>query len=121
MSNYFKEFFFEATISVNVTAMLVLTTMFINVSNNLPKTNYIQMIDVWLLVSLVKPFLDILLQTYIDNLRQDDKREINHHGKPRAVAKDEEKGTNEERKEVGTRKILCILRLVQQRNHNRPI
>ena len=100
MSNYFKEFFFEATISVNVTAMLVLTTMFINVSNNLPKTNYIQMIDVWLLVSLVKPFLDILLQTYIDNLRQDDKREINHHGKPRKVGQDKTKESDEKRKEV---------------------
>ena len=56
-SNYFKEFFFEAVISVNVTAMLVLTTMFINVSNNLPKTAYIKMIDVWLLFNLVKPLI----------------------------------------------------------------
>ena len=84
-SNYFKEFFFEAVISVNVTVMLVLTTMLINVSNNLPKTAYIKMIDLWLLVSLIKPFLDIMLQTYIDYLRDDSKREINHHGKPRKV------------------------------------
>ena len=80
LSNFFKEFFFEATISVNVTVMLVLTTMFISVSSNLPKTSYIKMIDVWLLSSLVKPFLDILLQTYIDNLRADENRDINHHG-----------------------------------------
>ena len=89
LSNFFKEFFFEATISVNVTVMLVLTTMFISVSSNLPKTSYIKMIDVWLLTSLVKPFLDILLQTYIDHLRLDEKREINHHGKPREVGGDE--------------------------------
>ena len=89
-SNYFKEFFFEAVISVNVTAMLVLTTMFINVSNNLPKTSYIKMIDVWLLFNLVKPFNDILLTTYIDYLKDDENREINHHGTARSVANEDD-------------------------------
>ena len=45
-ANYFKAFFFEAIVSVNLTVMLVLTTMFINVSNQLPKTSYIKMVDV---------------------------------------------------------------------------
>ena len=83
-SNYLKEFFFEAVIS-NVTVMLFLTTMLINVSNNLPRTSYIKMIDIWLLASLTKPFFDIILQTYIDTLREDSQREINHHGEPRKV------------------------------------
>ena len=100
-SNYFKEFFFEAIISVNVTVMLVLTTMFINVSNNLPKTAYIKMIDVWLLFNLVKPFLDILLQTYIDYLREDGSREINHHGKPRNVGEDENEA-------ISSRKLVQV-------------
>ena len=30
-TNFFKPFFFEATVTVNLTAMLVLTTLFINV------------------------------------------------------------------------------------------
>ena len=89
MSNYFKEFFFEAVISVNVTAMLVLTTMFINVSNNLPKTAYIKMIDIWLLFNLIKPFNDILVTTYMDSLKVDDEREINHHGVARTVGNEE--------------------------------
>ena len=80
-SNYFKEFFFEGIISLNVTVMLVLTTMFINVSNNLPKTAYLKMIDTWLLFNLFKPFVDIIMQTYIESLRSEDKgREVNHHG-----------------------------------------
>ena len=91
-SNYFKEFFFEAIISVNVTVMLVLTTMLISVSNNLPKTAYIKMIDVWLISNLIKPFLDIILQTYIDHLREDSNREINHHGEARKV--DEENNSS---------------------------
>ena len=61
--------------------MLVLTTMFINVSNNLPKTSYMKMVDVWLLFNLLYPFIVVLLHTYMDTLRNDDDREINHHGK----------------------------------------
>merc|ERR1712240_498388 len=79
-TNYFKAFFFEAVVTVNLTCMLVLTTMFINVSNNLPKTSYIKMIDIWLIFTLLLPFMEVLLHTYIDYLRNDDEREINHHG-----------------------------------------
>ena len=43
------------------------------------------MIDIWLLASLTKPFFDVILQTYIDSLRDDSQREINHHGEPRKV------------------------------------
>ena len=84
-SNYFKEFFFEAVISLNVTVMLVLTTMLISVSENLPKTAYIKMIDIWLLFNLIKPFNDILVTTYIDFLKVDEERQINHHGVVRNV------------------------------------
>ena len=101
-SNYFKEFFFEAVISVNVTAMLVLTTMFINVSNNLPKTAYIKMIDVWLLFNLIKPFNDILVTTYIDYLRSDDERDINHHGTPVSV------GGNKESQEPNEKVVKVV-------------
>ena len=91
-SNYFKEFFFEAVISLNVTVMLVLTTMFISVSNNLPQTAYIKMIDIWLLFNLIKPFNDILVTTYMDSLKVDDEREINHHGVTRTVSDDDNGG-----------------------------
>ena len=68
-TNYFKAFFFEAVVTVNLTAMLVLTTMFINVSNNLPKTSYIKMMDVWLIFNLLLPFIEVLVHTYMDTLR----------------------------------------------------
>ena len=35
MSNYFKEFFFEGLMSLNVTVMLVLTTMFLRCQDEL--------------------------------------------------------------------------------------
>ena len=55
--------------------------MFINVSNNLPKTSYMKMVDIWLLFNLIYPFSVVLIHTYMDTLRNDDDREINHHGK----------------------------------------
>ena len=74
-------------VTVNLTAMLVLTTMFINVSNNLPTTAYIKMIDIWLIFNLLIPFLLVLLHTYMDSLRTEandadgEERTINHHGR----------------------------------------
>ena len=46
---------------VNLTVMLVLVTMFISVSEGLPKTSYIKMIDVWLVFVLIVPFLEVLV------------------------------------------------------------
>ena len=57
---------------MNLTSMLVLTTIFIDVSNNLPKTSYMKMIDVWLLFTLLQPFLTVLTHTYMDTLTADD-------------------------------------------------
>ena len=84
-TNFFKPFFFEAVVTVNLTglqhviniyrfynttlAMLVLTTMFISVSNNLPKTSYVKMIDIWLIFNLLLPFIEVLVHTYMDSLR----------------------------------------------------
>ena len=70
MSNYFCPSYFEAFMSLNVTIMLSLTTIFISVSNNLPVTSYIKMIDVWLIFSLAKPAVDVIVQTYITYLTE---------------------------------------------------
>ena len=62
----------QAVITVNLTSMLVLTTIFIDVSNNLPKTSYIKMVDIWLLFNLLLPFLVVLIHTRMDTLRMDE-------------------------------------------------
>ena len=70
--------------------------MFINVSNNLPKTAYIKMIDIWLLFNLFKPFVDIIMQTYIETQRgEEEGREINHHGKTITVGETALPGVNQ--------------------------
>ena len=50
----------------------VLATMFASVSNNLPKTSYIKMIDIWLVASLFMTFTVVLLQTLADSYRNVD-------------------------------------------------
>ena len=47
---------FEATIMVALTIMLVLYTLYQSVSQGLPKTPYLTLIDVWLLFGLILPF-----------------------------------------------------------------
>ena len=61
---------FESIVTVNVTILLVLTTLFISVSNSLPKTAYIKMIDTFLIFSLFMPFIEVLIHTALDMLRQ---------------------------------------------------
>ena len=63
-TNFFKSFFFEAVVTVNLTVLLVLVTMFISVSNSLPTTSYVKMVDLWLIFTLLLPFTEVLIQTY---------------------------------------------------------
>ena len=58
-TNCFKPFFFEAVVTVNLTALLVLTTLFISVSKSLPPTAYVKMIDIWLIFSQLIPFAEV--------------------------------------------------------------
>lgn len=87
-TNFFKPFFFESVVSTNLTSQLVLTTLFISVSQSLPPTAYVKMIDIWLIFSQLIPFVEVLLHTYMDSLREDEDREINHHGTPLEVSSD---------------------------------
>ena len=85
-TNYFKAFFFEAVVTVNLTSLLVLTTLFISVSNSLPKTSYLKLIDLWLIFVLCVPFMEVLLHTIVDAYRIEEKdrqsrvRSTKHHG-----------------------------------------
>ena len=78
-TNYMKRFFFEAAVSVNLTVMLVLTTMFASINNSLPKTSYIKMSDVWFLFNLWLPFTEVLILVKKDTLRTE-AGPVNHHG-----------------------------------------
>ena len=55
---------FEANVTVNVTTLLVLTTLFISTSESLPRTAYVKMIDLWLIFNLLIPFVEIIVISF---------------------------------------------------------
>ena len=107
----FKPYFFEAALTVNLTNMLVMSTIFIGVMQSLPKTAYVKMIDVWLIGCQLVPFIEVVLLTTMEHYREGDgsgetgaeslvpedkgsptvkvaadgTKTINHHGSPRVV------------------------------------
>ena len=96
---HFKPFFFEAALTVNLTNMLVMTTIFISVMARLPATAYIKHIDIWLIGGQLLPFLEVVILTMKEKLRDGNTfnqsdgenqskpkvitRSINHHGRSR--------------------------------------
>ena len=56
-------FSLQAIVTVNLTSLLVLTTLFISVSSSLPQTAYVKMVDVWLIFAQVVPWIEVLLNT----------------------------------------------------------
>ena len=61
-TTFFKPFFFEAALSVNLTTMLVMTTIFISVMEKLPLTSYPKMIDFWLIFCQLVPFAEVIFR-----------------------------------------------------------
>ena len=58
--------------SVNLTTMLVMTTIFISKMEGLPPTSDIKMIDIWLVLCQMVPFAEVVLLTSMENHRRDD-------------------------------------------------
>ena len=73
-TTFFKPFFFEAALSVNLTTMLVMTTIFISKMESLPPTSDIKMIDIWLVLCQMVPFAEVILLTAMEYNREDKKK-----------------------------------------------
>ena len=70
-TTFFKPFFFEAALSVNLTTMLVMTTIFISKMEGLPPTSDIKMIDIWLVLCQMVPFVEVVLLTAMEYQRDE--------------------------------------------------
>ena len=73
-TTFFKPVFFEAALSVNLTTMLVMTTIFISKMESLPPTSAIKMIDIWLIICQIVPFLEVVLLTAMEYNRKEKKK-----------------------------------------------
>ena len=56
---------YSLVITVNITCMMVLTSVYLSVSTSLPSTSNIKPVEVWLLFNLAYPFLVILVNVVI--------------------------------------------------------
>ena len=65
---FFDKDLFGDAISVNLTIMLVMTTIFTSKIEELPPTSDMKMIDLWLIFCLVVPFTEVILRTMIESL-----------------------------------------------------
>ena len=74
-TTFFKPFFFEAALSVNLTTMLMMTTIFISNMESLPPTSVIKMVDYWLILCQLVPFAQVVLLTVKENLGESAKEE----------------------------------------------
>ena len=71
-TTFFKPYFFEAALSVNLTTMLVMTTIFMTVMQMLPATPYVKMIDLFLIIGQLYPFAEVVLLTIKEYNREGD-------------------------------------------------
>ena len=74
-TTFFKPIFFEASLTVNLTTMLVMTTIFISKMEGLPSTSDIKMIDIWLILCQLVPFVQVVLLTLKERLREEKQEE----------------------------------------------
>ena len=63
---FFDKDLFGDAIAVNLTIMLVMTTIFTSKIEELPPTSDMKMIDIWLIFCLVVPFAEVILRTSIE-------------------------------------------------------
>ena len=96
-TTFFKPFFFEAALSVNLTTMLVMTTIFISKMEGLPPTSDIKMIDIWLVLCQMVPFAEVVLLTAMEYNREDKKK----------VKKTKKKGKRKSRKTKTTSLVVA--------------
>ena len=82
-TTFFKPFFFEAALSVNLTTMLVMTTIFISKMESLPPTSDIKMIDIWLVLCQMVPFAEVILLTAMEYNRENKQRKKKRGQKPK--------------------------------------
>ena len=90
---FFDKDLFGDTIAVNLTIMLVMTTIFTSKIEELPPTSDMKMIDIWLIFCLVVPFLEVILRTAIECVNCSC-----HICEPDEADKDKDKAGKEDRK-----------------------
>ena len=73
---FIDESHFEATIMVALTAMLVLYTLFQSISENMPPTAYLKLLDIWLVFGLIMPFIIFIIEISWELMKQSESNSV---------------------------------------------
>ena len=95
---FLKPFFLGAAFSVNLTTMLVMTTIFISKMESLPLTSTTKMIDYWLILCQLVPFAQVVLLTAAEYLRDEEQEKEEENDEAEDEVPEDGQGT--ERKEA---------------------
>ena len=68
-NSFLQSAYFDVIVTVNVTLLLVLSTLFISVLDSMPRTSYVKMIDIWLIFCLLIPLAEVLFHAMVDQYR----------------------------------------------------
>ena len=106
-TTFFKPFFFEAALSVNLTTMLVMTTIFISKMESLPLTSATKMIDYWLILCQLVPFVQVVLLTAKEYLREEGQG-MEEPKEPDETEEGDEPGTKEAWKLPDENRLITV-------------
>ena len=73
ITTFFKPEFFEAALGVNLTTMLMMTTIFMTSLSELTDTAYPKWIDFWLIFCQIVPLTEVVVLTMKEAYREDDR------------------------------------------------
>ena len=121
-TTFFKAIYFEASLTVNLTIMLVMTTIFTSKIEELPPTSDTKMIDIWLIFCLLVPFAFTLVQTAIEYFREEETETLNERwaeargkGKERETSAEQEQEKGNKGEEIAAEKVPVEGFFVDQR------
>ena len=100
---FFKPIYFEASLTVNLTIMLVMTTIFTSKIEELPPTSDTKMIDIWLIFCLLVPFAFTLVQTAIEYFREEEMETLNERWAEARGKEKERESSAEHEQEKGNK------------------
>ena len=75
ITTFFKPEFFEAALGVNLTTMLMMTTIFMSSLSELTDTAYPKWIDFWLIFCQIVPLAEVVLLTLKEAYREEEGRQ----------------------------------------------
>ena len=96
---YIDQSHFEATVMVALTCMLVMHTLFQSISESMPTTTYLTLLDIWLMFCLVLPFVVFTIEVVWELMDQ----------KIKSNAISARKGNKRPSEKSPLRKAKCIL------------